>query len=149
MHPAFLVNQMIHHRMTRSRIVLPPRPQLQNIVHEVVTATTDAAQLKQVIEELQGLRDDFAQERAERALQESPYSGLLRFAPKTKDEWYNFVTLVLTALAILLTLINKPEAPTVVVDMHEQEIVEQLKQINERLAERDSTEDTRPPSQHC
>jgi hypothetical protein len=136
MHPAFLINQVM-----RSRIVLPPEPQLKDLVHEIAAATKSEELLQQMIEELKGLREDFEQERAERALREGPYSGIYRFAPANKGEWYGFLGFILTLLAIILPMIlNKPEPPTIIIQSHEQEIVQQLKEINERLAEKESLE---------
>lgn len=133
----------------QNRMVISGEPELREVVHEVLAATKSEELLQQMIEELKGLREDFAQDRAERALQESPYSGVLRFAPKNKAEWYEFINLILTVLIMILTLINKPEPPTVVIEDHEQEIVQQLKEINERLAENDSAEGAKPPKGHC
>jgi hypothetical protein len=140
-------------RNRRSRIVFPPTPQLKDIVHEVVAATKSEALTQELLEELKGLREDFAQERAEQALQQSPLSGVIRFAPTTKEEWYGFITLLVTVLAIVLGYFHQAEPPPA--DTHEQEIVEQLKQINEHLAEQEAKEeDTKPPKakprkEHC
>jgi len=135
-----------HSANRRSRIITPTAPQLKGIVHEVVTATKSEVLAQQLLEELKGLRDDFAQERAEQALQQSPLSGVMRFAPATKEEWYGFITLLVTVLAIVLGYFHQAEPQPV--DTHEHEIVEQLKQINEHLAEDDSTEDAKPPKPH-
>jgi hypothetical protein len=134
-------------RNRRSQIIIPPAPQLKDIVHEVVAATKSEVLAQQLLEELRGLREDFAQERAEQALQQSPLSGVMRFAPTTKEEWYGFITLLVTVLAIVLGYFHQAELPPV--DTHEQEIVEQLKQINEHLAEQEAKEDAKPPKEHC
>jgi hypothetical protein len=137
LHPAFMTNYV-----WRSRVVLPPEPELREIVHDVVAATTDAAQLRQVIDELKGLRADFAEERAERTLKHSPYSSAWRrFAPETKEQWFMLIDILLNILGLILVIVfnnNQPDLP--VID-HEQEIVQQLKEINEHLAEEDQDQE--------
>lgn len=134
----------------RSRLVLPPEPQLKDLVHEIAAATKSEELLQQMIEELKGLQENFEQERAERALREGPLSGIYRFAPANKAEWYGFIGAIATLLAIILPMIlNKPEPPTIIIQCHEQEIVQQLKEINERLSEKDSAEEAKPPKEHC
>ena len=71
----------------------------------------------------------------------------MRFAPTTKEEWYGFITLLVTVLAIVLGYFHQAELPPV--DTHEQKIVEQLKPINEHLAEQEAKEDAKPPKEHC
>jgi hypothetical protein len=129
MHPAFMINQIF-----RSRIVLPPEPQLKDIVHEIAVATKSQELLQQMLEELKGLRENFDQDSAEQALREGPYSGVYRFAPANKAEWYGFLGFIAGLLAIILPIIlNRPEPPTIIIQSHDQEIVQQLKEINERL----------------
>jgi hypothetical protein len=125
-----------------------------------------------MLEELRGLRQDFDEDRAERALREGPYSGVHRFLPANKAEWYTFIGLLFTICALLLGHFDKPEPPTtyekeVVQQLREitehvaedddqqekildqqQEMLEQLKQINEHLAEEESTKDAKPPNEH-
>jgi hypothetical protein len=132
----------------RSRLVLPPEPQLKDLVHEIAVATKSQELLQEMLEELKGLRQDFDQDRAERALREGPYSGIYRFAPANKAEWYGFIGALATLLAIILPIIlNKPEPPTII-QSHDQEIVQQLKEINERLAEKEAPEDAPSPKEH-
>lgn len=38
-------------------------------------------------------------------------------------------------------ILNRPEPPTIIIQSHDQEIVQQLKEINERLADDDPRED--------
>jgi hypothetical protein len=75
---------MAHYQLAnrRSRIITPPAPPLKDIVHEVVAAMKSEALAQQLLEELKGLREDFAQERAEQALQQSPLSGVMSLRPK-------------------------------------------------------------------
>jgi hypothetical protein len=88
MHPALFQNLQMRHQMTmRSRIIVPPEPQLKDIVHEIAVATKSHELLQQMLEELKGLREDFDEDRAERALREGPYSGVHRFLPANKAEW--------------------------------------------------------------
>jgi hypothetical protein len=108
-------------------------PELKEVVHEVVVATKSEELLAQMIEELRGIREDFDQDRAEQAMKQSAYSGVLRFAPQSRDEWYNFLNLILTTLILVLALMQKPEPPTIVIQDQEQEIVQQLEEINEHL----------------
>jgi hypothetical protein len=63
LHPAFMFNQI-----WRSRVVLPPEPELKELVHEIAAATKSQQLLQQMLEELRGLRQDFDEDRAERAL---------------------------------------------------------------------------------
>jgi len=135
--------------MIRSRIIVPPEPQVKEIVHEIAAATKSEELLREFLEELKGLRQDFDEDRAERALREGPYSGIYRFVPANKAEWIGFLSFIAALVAIILPLIiNKPEPPTIIIQSHDQEIVQQLKEINEHLAEEDSTEDAKPPKQH-
>jgi|SRR5215211_168806 len=144
MHPAFMINQIWS---SQNRIFFPAEPELKEVVHEVIAATKSEELLAQMIEELKGIREDFEQDRAELALQEGPYSGVLRFAPQSRDEWYNFLNLLLAALVLLFTLMQKGEPSTVVIQDQEQEIVQQLKEIKERLPA-DSPEDDNKPKEH-
>jgi hypothetical protein len=132
-----------HSANRRSRIITPPAPQLKDIVHEVVAAAKSEVLAQELLEELKGLREDFAQERAEQALRHSPLSGVMKFAPTTKEEWYGFITLLVTVLAIVMGYFHQAEPPPI--DTHEQEIVEQLKQINEHFAEQEAKEDAKSP----
>jgi hypothetical protein len=106
-----------------------------------------------MIDELKGLRADFEQERAERALRQSAYSGLLRFAPENKDQWYNFINILLTALGIILAVVmtqKEPEPPTIVIQNHEQEIVRQLEEyVEQRWPEGTAPGDASLPKEHC
>jgi hypothetical protein len=129
--------RVAHHQpLMRTRIIMPPSV-VSELVHEAVTVAATTDQLQQMIEELKGLRSDFDRDRAEQALEAGPYSGLRRFAPENKDQWYAFVGIVLAALAIILTAVtaaNPPAPPTIIVQDHEQEIVRQLEEyINEQL----------------
>jgi hypothetical protein len=132
-----MINQIF-----RSRIVLPPEPQLKDIVHEIAVATKSQELLQQMLEELKGLRENFDQDSAERALREGPYSGVLQICACEKAEWYGFLGFIAGLLAIILPIIlNRPEPPTIIIQSHDQEIVQQLKEINERLADDDPRED--------
>lgn len=72
LHPAFMINQR---RRGQNRMVITGEPELKEVVHEIVVATKSEELLTQMIEELKGIREDFEQDRAERAFRESPYSG--------------------------------------------------------------------------
>jgi hypothetical protein len=49
LHPAFMFNQI-----WRSRVVLPPEPELKELVHEIAAATKSQQLLQQMLEELRG-----------------------------------------------------------------------------------------------
>jgi hypothetical protein len=154
---AIRTSQMMHQKMRRRpQIILPPAPQVKEIVHEIAAATKSEELLKQFLEELKGLREDFEQERAERALREGPYSGIYRYAPANKAEWYSFLGFVAALVAVILPfIINKPEPPPVIIQSHDQEIVQQLEEINELLAEAEKEAPADEPSlkhkpkEHC
>jgi hypothetical protein len=166
MHPVFFQNLMMRNQMMmRSRIIVPSAPQVKEIVHEIAAATKSEELLKEFLEELKGLREDFEQERAERALREGPYSGVYKYAPANKGEWLGYLNFITSLVAIIVSLIlNTPESPTIIIQSHDQEIVqqlqeikehqeqeiEQLKQMNERLAEKEAKEDAKPskPKEH-
>jgi uncharacterized coiled-coil protein SlyX len=143
MRPAFLMNQI-----WRSRVALPPEPELKELVHEVVAATTDVAQLKQTIEDLKGQLADLDEKLAERTFKSGPYSSVWqRIKPETKDQWYSFIQTVVTILVALLAFMpnnQQSEAPT---KEQEQQVIEELKQIKEHLAEQESKEDHKPPKE--
>lgn len=67
----------------------------------------------------------------------------MKFAPTSKEEWYGFITLLVTVLAIVMGYFHQAEPPPI--DTHEQEIVEQLKQIKEHFAEQEAKEDAKSP----
>jgi hypothetical protein len=93
MHPAVFQNLMMRNQMMmRSRIIVPPAPQVKEIVHEIAAATKTEELLREFLEELKGLREDFDEDRAERALREGPYSGVHRFLPANKAEWIGFLS---------------------------------------------------------
>jgi len=138
---------MHHHIRRRPQIIVPPAPQVKEIVHEIAAATQSEELLKQFLEELKGLREDFEQERAERALREGPYSGVHKFAPANKAEWYSFLGFIAALVAVILPfIINKPEPPPIIIQSHDQEIVEQLKEINEHLEKLESPVETPKPN---
>jgi peptidoglycan hydrolase CwlO-like protein len=153
----------------RSRVVLPTEPELKELVHEVVAATTDIAQLKQTIEDLKGQLADLDEQLAERTFKSGPYSSVWqRVKPETKDQWYSFIQIVVTILVGLLAFMpnnQQSEAPTKELEQqivaqlqevhermeeHQEQEIEQLKQINEHLAEAEAKEDAKPskPKEH-
>jgi hypothetical protein len=138
MHPAFMINQI-----WRSRLVLPPEPELKELVHEIAVATTDGAQLKQIYDELQGLRRDFEEERAERTFSNSPVSSARRrFGPETKEQWYMLIDILINTIGVMLVILgnaSQPAPPTIIIQNHEQEIVQQLKEVNEHLEKLEAT----------
>jgi hypothetical protein len=58
-----------------------------DVVQAIAGATKSEELLREFLEELKGLRQDFDEDRAERALREGPYSGVYRYAPANKAEW--------------------------------------------------------------
>jgi len=92
-----------------------------------------AAQMEQVIDLLQGIRDDAAAERdkAAQALQRTPYSGLQRFLPETKEQWYVFIGLLVAILTLILQGAETTDKPAPPID--EEKIV---REINERIDQR-------------
>jgi septal ring factor EnvC (AmiA/AmiB activator) len=128
----------------RSRVVLPPESDLKELVHEVVAATTDIAQLKQTIEDLKGQLAYLDEQVAERTIKNGPYSSIWQwFKPETKDQWLNLLAiLVPTLIAILIFMISNQQAEqqAKVTQEQQQQIVEQLQEVNENLAEDQDTE---------
>jgi hypothetical protein len=126
--------------MMRSRISMPPVPQVKEIVQEIAAATKSEMLLQQFLEELQWLRQHFDEDRAERALREGPYSGIHRFLPANKAEWIAFLGFIATLAAIIVPIItNKPEPPTIIIQSHDQEIVRQLNEIKSSRSRRSSS----------
>jgi hypothetical protein len=164
MHPAFFQNlQMRHQMMMRSRIIVPPEPQVKQIVQEIAAATKSEELLREFLEELKGLRQDFDEDRAERALREGPYSGVYKYAPANKADWLGYLNFITSLVGIILSIIlNRPQPPTIIIQSHDQEIIqqlneikehqeqeiEQLKQMNEHLAEKEAKKDAKPPKEH-
>jgi hypothetical protein len=123
----------------RSRVALPPEPELKELVHEVVAATTDIAQLKQTIEDLKGQLAYFDEQVAERTIKNGPYSSIWqRYMPETKDQWLNLLAiLVPTLITVLFFMISNQmsEQQVKVTQEQQQQIVEQIEEVNENLTE--------------
>lgn len=141
MHPAFFQNlQMRHQMMMRSRIIVPPEPQVKQIVQEIAAATKSEELLREFLEELKGLREDFDEDRAERALREGPYSGVYKYAPANKSDWLGYLNFITSLVGIILSIIlNRPQPPTIIIQSHDQEIVQQLKQLTSTRSRKSSS----------
>jgi septal ring factor EnvC (AmiA/AmiB activator) len=128
----------------RSRVVLPPEPELKELVHDVIAATTDIAQLKQTIEDLKGQLAYLDEQVAERTIKNGPYSSIWqRFKPETKDQWLNLLAiLVPTLIAILFFMISNQlaEQQAKVTQEQQQQIVERIEEVNEHLEKAQDTD---------
>jgi hypothetical protein len=170
MNPAVFQNLQMRHQqmmmMMRSRMSMPPVPQVKEIVQEIAAATKSEELLREfheglkgLREELKGLREDFNEDRAEQALREGPYSGVYKYAPANKADWLGYLNFLIQLVGIILAIIlNRPQPPTIIIQSHDQEIVqqlneinehqeqeiEQLKEMNEHLAEEDAKDDAKP-----
>jgi hypothetical protein len=141
MHPAFFENLMMRNQMMmRSRIIVPPEPQVKQIVQEIAAATKSEELLREFLEELKGLRQDFDEDRAERALREGPYSGVYKYAPANKADWLGYLNFITSLVGIILSIIlNRPEPPMIIIQSHDQEIVQQLKELTTTRSRRSSS----------
>jgi len=122
---------------------------IKDLVHEVASVPATAAQMEQVIDLLQGIRDDAAAERdkAAQALQRTPYSGLQRFRPETKEQWYVFIGLLVAILTLIFKGAATTDKPAPPID--EEKIVREINErIDQRLDEERAREET-PPREHC
>jgi hypothetical protein len=139
LHPSFLYNQI-----WRSRVVLPPEPDLKELVHDVVAATTDITQLKQTIEDLKGQLADLDEQVAERTIKNGPYSSAWqRFKPETKDQWLAFINILVPILIFILTVMisnQLSEQQAKVTQEQQQQIVERIEEVNEHLEEDQDTD---------
>lgn len=124
--------------------------QVQELVHEVATVPTSAEQLQQVIDQLVAIREEANQERADRALQDTPYSGLARILPKDRNERLIWFQVFLMVLQMILPYIAPVESPpqTTVVEVHidEQQIVQQIEKVlDEKLPDEQPAEPVEGP----
>jgi hypothetical protein len=131
-HAAHFIRQQSHQVAQQNMMrMMMSRPRVVSLVHKVVStpATVDHLQsLAVVFKEVQF--ESFEPEQFAAEIRETPFAWLTHMLPENKDQAYSFIQIVLSILAIIITLASNqnPQTPVSITPDQEKQIIEQLEE---------------------
>jgi hypothetical protein len=139
-------------QVVRQNMMMMQRHQLSRLVQAVVATPAtleDYQELAEIVQEAQ--QQDLVLDQLGSRIQEgTPFAGLVRLLPENKDQAYNFVNVLLAAIAIIIAIVfgqrgaasDPPPAPT----LTPTQVEEIIERVEEHIDQNRQLEP--PPSTH-